>query len=92
MTQQATQSLVGTQVSPSPKRGAEGFSCLLYTATDMTRDSFDPGGICKQGGIQMGTGSVTKRVSVACVLPTLRTEINRRKSTHTYTVSVVRSL
>lgn len=65
---------------------------MLYTATDMTRDSFDPGDISKQGGMQMGTGSVTKRVSVACVLPTLRTEINRRKGTRTYTVSVVRSL
>lgn len=92
MTQQATQSLVGTQVCPSPKRGAAGFSCLLYTATDMTRDSFNPGGISKQGGMQMGIGSVTKRVSVACVLPTPRTEINGRKGTRTYTASVVRSL
>lgn len=91
MTQQATQSLVGTQVSLSAKRGAERFSYLLYAATDMTGKSGDQRGVNKLGGIRMGTGSATKRISVARVLPALMTRGIRRKDTRTYTVSMVRS-
>lgn len=39
----------------------------------------------------MGTGSATKRISVARVLPALMTRGIRRKDTRTYTVSMVRS-
>lgn len=79
MTQQATQSLVGTQVSLSAKRGAGRFSYLLYAATDMTGKSGDQRGVNKLGGIRMGTGSATKEDQCGPCAPGTNDTRNQKK-------------